>query len=70
MKVALMIYLDEQNGLTLSCTGETEVEKTLLKGFGRFGKLCFRDDRLLITAYDKPADNSVSFLLKELPDAK
>lgn len=48
MKVDLHTFLSAQNGITLVCIPETQVEMALIKGFGLHGTVKCEDGQLRI----------------------
>jgi len=57
MKVSLTTFMHASNGITLTVHPETEVEKSLVKGFGAHGKIVCEDAELRIYwRFEKPAE--------------
>ena len=48
MKVDLTTYLAAENGITLKCLPESNIELSLLKGFGKHGRITCEDGELRI----------------------
>jgi len=60
MKTDLCTYLSAAHGVTLICVPETSIERELLRGFGRFGKVYFRDNELRIEyRFEEQVDKAV-----------
>lgn len=62
MKIKLITFMHSENGQQLKLLPENEIERELLIGFGKHGKLYFQDDGLRI---EWPFKNDADEKLRE-----